>query len=289
MEEGNVLTTVLLPIALFIIMLGMGLSLVVDDFKRVVIFPKAVVIGLVNQLLILPLVAFGLAYNMPGELAVGLVLLAVCPGGVTSNLISHVSKGDTALSVTLTAISSLLTVLTIPFILNIALETFMLEGKVISLDVPKTIITIVAITILPISIGMFIRSKKEAFALSMDKPVRIASVVFLALIIIAAVIKEKEVLFNNIGDVGINALLLNVITMAVGFGTAMLFNLNLKQRITISIESGIQNGTLAITLALTVLGNSVMAIPGAIYALIMFFTGGVIMYYFGSRKDTPTP
>ena len=289
MEEGNVLTTVLLPIALFIIMLGMGLSLVVDDFKRVVIFPKAVVIGLVNQLLILPLVAFGLAYNMPGELAVGLVLLAVCPGGVTSNLISHVSKGDTALSVTLTAISSLLTVLTIPFILNIALETFMLEGKVISLDVPKTIITIVAITILPISIGMFVRSKKEAFALSMDKPVRIASVVFLALIIIAAVIKEKEVLFNNIGDVGINALLLNVITMAVGFGTAMLFNLNLKQRITISIESGIQNGTLAITLALTVLGNSVMAIPGAIYALIMFFTGGVIMYYFGSRKDTPTP
>ena len=289
MEEGNVLTTVLLPIALFIIMLGMGLSLVVDDFKRVVIFPKAVVIGLVNQLLILPLVAFGLAYNMPGELAVGLVLLAVCPGGVTSNLISHVSKGDTALSVTLTAISSLLTVLTIPFILNIALETFMLEGKVISLDVPKTIITIVAITILPISIGMFVRSKKEAFALSMDKPVRIASVVFLALIIIAAVIKEKEVLFNNIGDVGINALLLNVITMAVGFGTAMLFNLNLKQRITISIESGIQNGTLAITLALTVLGNSVMAIPGAIYALIMFFTGGVIMYYFGSRKDAPTP
>ena len=228
MEEGNVLTTVLLPIALFIIMLGMGLSLVVDDFQRVVIFPKAVVIGLVNQLLILPLVAFGLAYNMPGELAVGLVLLAVCPGGVTSNLISHVSKGDTALSVTLTAISSLLTVLTIPFILNIALETFMLEGKVISLDVPKTIITIVAITILPISIGMFVRSKKEAFALSMDKPVRIASVV-LALIIIAAVIKEKEVLFNNIGDVGINALLLNVITMAVGWSLCCLISILNKE------------------------------------------------------------
>jgi BASS family bile acid:Na+ symporter len=283
--EGNVLTTYFLPAALFIIMLGMGLSLVVEDFKRVVVFPKAVVIGLINQLFILPYTALGLAilWDLPGELAVGLMILAVCPGGVTSNLISHVSKGDTALSVTLTAISSVATIFSIPFIINYALETFMSSGQIIQLDVPKTILQIIVITIIPITIGMMVRRYAEAFAKSMDKPVRIVSTVFLALIIVAAVLKEKEVLFANFKLIGSVTFALNVITMGIGFITAKLLALGIKQRITISIESGIQNGTLAIAIAITILNNGQMAIPGALYSLIMFVTGGFMMYYFGRR------
>ena len=284
--EGNVLTTYFLPAALFIIMLGMGLSLVVEDFKRVVVYPKAVFIGLSNQLVILPYTALGLAilWDLPGELAVGLMILAVCPGGVTSNLISHVSKGDTALSVTLTAISSVVTIFSIPFIINYALETFMSSGQIIQLNIPKTIAQIIVITIIPITIGMIVRRYAEAFAKSMDKPVRIVSTIFLALIIVAAVLKEKEVLLNNFKLVGSVTFALNVITMGIGFITAKLFALSLKQRITISIESGIQNGTLAIAIAITILNNGQMAIPGALYSLIMFLTGGFMMYYFGRRN-----
>ena len=284
--EGNILTQVLLPVALFIIMLGMGLSLVLNDFKRVMIYPKAVLIGLLNQLVLLPLIAFWLAglWEWSGALAVGLMILAVCPGGVTSNLISHISKGDTALSVTLTAISSLVTIITIPFILNFSLEHFMSGGQAIQLPVLKTIAQIVVITIIPISIGMLIRSHKPEFSDSMDRPVRVVSVVFLVLIILAAVLKEKEVLINNAKLVGGVTLLLNLLTMALGYFTSRLLKLNLRQSITISIESGIQNGTLAIAVAMTVIGVGEMAIPGAIYSLIMFFTGGFFMFYFGRRK-----
>jgi len=285
--EGNVLTLVLLPIALFIIMLGMGLSLVINDFKRVMIYPKAVLIGLVNQLLLLPIIAFWIAglWEWSGALAVGLMILAVCPGGVTSNLISHISRGDTALSVTLTAISSLITIISIPFVLNFSLEHFMSEGQAIQLPVLKTIAQIVVITIIPISIGMLIRAQKPEFSDSMDRPVRIVSVVFLILIIAAAVIKEKEVLINNAMLVGSAALLLNILTMGLGFITSKILKLNLRQSITISIESGIQNGTLAIAVAMTILGVGEMAIPGAIYSLVMFFTGGFFMFYFGRREE----
>ena len=285
--EGNILTQVLLPVALFIIMLGMGLSLVLNDFKRVMVYPKAVLIGLVNQLILLPLIAFCLAdlWEWSGALAVGLMILAVCPGGVTSNLISHISKGDTALSVTLTAISSLITIITIPFIINYSLEHFMSEGQAIQLPVLKTIAQIVIITIIPISIGMLIRSLKPEFSESMDRPVRIVSVVFLVLIIVAAVLKEKDVLVNNAKLVGTATLLLNLLTMGLGYITSRLLKLNLQQSITISIESGVQNGTLAIAVAMTVIGVGEMAIPGAIYSLVMFFTGGFFMFYFGRRKS----
>ncbi len=286
--ESNVLTEIFLPVALAIIMLGMGLSLVVGDFKRILLYPKAVSIGLINQLIILPIVGFSLAALFPlkPELAVGLIILAACPGGVTSNLISHISKGDTALSITLTAISSLLTILTIPFIINIGLENFMEAGKEIQLDVPKTIKTIVAITIIPVSIGMLIKAKASSFAEKMDKPVKIASTIFLALIIIGAVMKEKENILSFFQQVGLVALSLNVLTMLIGFYSAKIFKLNMAQSISVSIESGIQNGTLAIFIALSILGNSEMSITPAIYSLIMFGTGGFMMYYFGRRNSS---
>ena len=159
--EGNILTEVFLPLTLAVIMLGMGLSLTVTDFKRIFIYPKAVTLGLINQLLILPLIAFALAifFDLAPGLAVGLMILAACPGGPTSNLISHLANGDTALSITLTAFSSLITVITIPFIVNFSISYFIPGGEQPPLNIFGTVISVLAITIIPVAIGMLIFKK----------------------------------------------------------------------------------------------------------------------------------
>lgn len=273
-------STLILAISLIIIMLGMGLSLVAADFKRVFLYPKAVVIGLLNQLVLLPLIAFGVTMLVPTrpEIAVGLMILAACPGGPTSNLIAHLAKADTALSVTLTALSSLVTLITIPFIINFSLTHFLGEGEVIKLDVVNTITQILVIVIIPVTIGMLIRRYKEAFALKMEKPVRIASGIVLALVIVGLVIKEKDNMMSYLEEAGLVALLLNVITMIVGYVSARMFSINKKMARSISIESGIQNGTLAITIAVVLLGSTEYAITAAVYSLVMFASGGVIIY-----------
>jgi BASS family bile acid:Na+ symporter len=267
-------------------MLGMGLSLVIDDFKRIIVYPKAILVGLVNQLILLPLIGFGIAVGFPltPEIAIGIMILAACPGGPTSNLITHLAKGDTALSVTLTALSSFITILTIPFIVNFALEHFLEKGEMIQLDVMDSIKNIFVIIIIPIIIGMLIRKYAPGFSNKMEKPVRIASAIVLALVIIGIVIKEKENFASYFQQAGIVALLLNVSTMVIGYFSARLFRIKDKQALSISIESGIQNGTLAITVAVVLLGSTEFAIAPAIYSLLMFFTGGVVIYI-GLRRD----
>lgn len=278
--ESNVITAVFLPVALGIIMLGMGLSLTIDDFKRIFVYPKAVAIGLVNQIILLPIIAFGLikVFGLQAELAVGIMILAACPGGATSNLISHLAKGDTALSITLTAFSSLITVVSIPFIVNFAIVEFMPNGQEQQLDIVKTVISVVVITIIPVIIGMFIHSKAPTFSQKMEKPVKILSAVFLVLIILAAILKEKENLAEFFKLAGPVALTLNVATLALGFFAAKALGLSARQSTTVSIESGIQNGTLGIAIAATILQNPAMTIPSAIYSLIMFMTAGVVIY-----------
>ena len=284
--EANFITSVLLPAALFVIMLGMGLSLVVEDFKRVVLYPKAVLIALVNQLLLLPIIGFGLTFvfGLRAELAVGLMLIAACPGGPTSNLVSHLAKGDTALSITLTAISSLITIITIPFIINFSLVYFMEQGQFISLEVPATILQIIAITVVPVSIGMLVRYRSQAFANKMDRPVKIASVIFFFLVIAGAVAKERAHLVEYMQLVGLSAASLNILTMALGYYSGRLFRLSKAQCVTISIESGIQNGTLGIIIATTFLNNSTMSITPAIYSLLMFVSGLGFAYLLGRQK-----
>ncbi len=279
-------STIVLASSLIIIMLGMGLSLVIDDFKRIIVYPKAILVGLVNQIIMLPLIGFGIAVAFPlaPEIAIGIMILAACPGGPTSNLIAHLAKGDTALSVTLTALSSFITILTIPFIINFALEHFLEKGEMIRLDVMDSIKNIFVIIIIPIIIGMLIRKYAPGFSKKMEKPVRIASAIVLALVIIGIVVKEKENFVSYFQQAGIVALLLNVVTMVVGYFSARLFRITDKRAISISIESGIQNGTLAITIAVVLLGSTEFAIAPAIYSLLMFFTGGVIIYI-GLRRD----
>lgn len=278
--ESSILTEVFLPLALGVIMLGMGLSITLNDFKRIFIYPKAVAIGLVNQIILLPLIAFGLVllFGLKTELAVGLMILAACPGGATSNLISHLAKGDTALSITLTAFSSLITVITIPFIVNFAILQFIPGGEAQQLNVFGTILSVLIITVVPVSIGMFIHSRAPRFSERMERPVKILSAVFLAIIILAAVLKERENMLTFFRQAGPVALTLNILTLALGFYASRLLRLSPKQSGTISIESGIQNGTLGITVAATLLNNSVMTIPSAIYSLIMFATATVVIY-----------
>ncbi len=279
-------STIVLASSLIIIMLGMGLSLVMDDFKRIIVYPKAILVGLVNQLIFLPLIGFGIAvvFQLPPEIAIGIMILAACPGGPTSNLIAHLAKGDTALSVTLTALSSFITILTIPFIINFALEHFLEKGEMIRLDVMDSIKNIFVIIIIPIVIGMLIRRFSPEFSNKMGKPVRIASAIVLALVIIGIVIKEKENFVSYFQQAGIAALLLNVISMVVGYLSSRLFRIKDRRAISISIESGIQNGTLAITIAVVLLGSTEFAIAPAIYSLLMFFTGGVVISL-GLRMD----
>lgn len=280
------ISTLILGVSIMIIMLGMGLSLTVSDFKRIFIEPKAILIGLSNQIIILPIIAFLIAilFSVTPEIGIGLMILAACPGGPTSNLISHLAKADTALSVTLTAFSSFITILTIPFIINFSLKYFLDQSTFIELNKLETFLQILMIIIIPISIGMFIRKYKENFALKMAKPVRIASGILLILVILGILIKEKETIFTSFQQTGLVILTLNLLVMFIGYFSAKGFKISNKRALSIAVESGIQNGTLGITIAVVLLKNSAFAIVSAVYGVLMFLTGAVIVFI-GLKQD----
>jgi BASS family bile acid:Na+ symporter len=283
--ESSVLTTIFLPVALGIIMLGLGLSLSVEDFKRVVKYPKVIFIGLFCQMFILPIVCFVIVkgFNLAPELAVGLMLLAASPGGSTANLFSHLANGDVALNISLTAFNSVLSLLMLPLIVNFSLDYFMESGQVIPMQFKK-IIEVFAIVLIPVTFGMFIKSWKPIVSEKLDKPVKIISAIFLVLIIISAIIKEKSHIIEYFQQIGFPALLFNVLSLAVGYYLPRMLNIGKKQAIAIGMEIGIHNGTMAIFIATTVLNNSVMSIPPAIYSLIMFFTASLFGYLVNNRK-----
>ncbi|MBK9000358.1 MAG: bile acid:sodium symporter family protein [Myxococcales bacterium] len=288
--QSNVITAVFLPLALGVIMLGLGLSLTLADFRRVVVYPRAVFVGLACQMLILPAVCFGIArgFGLAPELAVGLMLLAASPGGATANLFSHLAKGDVALNITLTAVNSLLSLLTLPFIVNLSLTAFMGEGKAIPLQFDK-VLQVFAIVLIPVSIGMLIRAKKRPLADGLEKPVRIMSALFLLLVIASAVLKERANLGDFFRQVGLAALAFNLASMTVGYFVPLLIKVERRQAIAIGMEIGIHNGTLAIAIASSplLLNNSTMAIPPAIYSLIMFFTAGAFGWIVSRRAQEP--
>ena len=290
---GGFLTDVLMPVALGVIMLGLGLSLTVEDFRRVVSYPRAAFIGLFSQIVLLPAVAFGLAsaFGLPPELAVGLVLLAASPGGATANLFSHLAKGDVALNITLTAINSLLAVVTMPLFVELALRTFMEQDKRLPLQTDKAI-QVLVIILVPVAIGMAIRSKKESFAQRLERPVKGLSAGFLALVILAAVLKERANLVEYFQQVGLAALSFNLISLAVGYLLPQLLAVPRRQAIAVGMEIGVHNGTLAIAVATTVLGSTAIAIPAAIYSLIMFFTAAAFGWFLARNEgenDAPAP
>jgi len=283
--SGEVLKQLALPVALFAVLFGMGLSLVPDDFRRVVLRPKAKLVGLACQLLLLPAVAFALAlvFRLPGELAVGLMIIAACPGGATSNVITHLCRGDTALSVTLTAISSTVCVFTIPWIIGLSMDWFEVGGDAVRLPFWKTFGQLALVTVLPIFCGMAVRAARPTLARSLERPANIFSLVFLALIIAAAVAREEDLL-GQFQLAGPAAIALNLSTMTLGFAAGWLFGLPRPQRLTLSIETGIQNGTLALGITLGLLESARIAMPSVVYSLFMFVTGGLMIARFGRGR-----
>lgn len=281
---ADLLKTVFLPLGLILIMFGMGLGLTAGDFKRVLLSPKAKLLGLAMQLLALPAIAFVLAtaFRLPGDLATGLMLVAACPGGPTSNIISHLSRGDTALSVTLTAFSSVIAVFTLPLVVGGAMAHFMGDAAVIRLPFGKTLVQLLVVTVVPIVLGMVVHARCPRFSERMARPVNVISLVFLAVIIFAAVLKEQE-LGKQIAAAGSAVVALNVAGMAAGFGAATLFRLPRPQCVTISIEVGIQNATLALAIALGILESPRLAIPAVVYGLLMFATGAAMIAVFGRK------
>ncbi|WP_201556630.1 bile acid:sodium symporter family protein [Psychrobacter sp. 72-O-c] len=288
MESVQLVTlvnSVVIPICLFLIMMGMGLSLVTNDFKRVAKYPKAVGIGLTNQLIMLPIIGFALANIMPlrPEYAVGVMLLVLCPGGTTSNLFTYLAKGDVALSVTMTAIASVITVFTIPIVLSFSLIYFMGTGSEFQLPIIKTMVSLVVITIVPISIGMLIRRFAPRVADSSQVLVSRFGVTFLTFLVVFLVYVQRDIVVAAFIETGPVSLLLNVSTMALGYLSSKVFGLNLAQRTSITMEVGLQNSTLSIFMALTLLSNYDMSMTPAIYTLVMFFTAGILVKIFSGK------
>ena len=288
MDATTIITQIFLPISLSIIMFGMGLTLVINDFGRLLIYPKEVIIGLFNQLIFLPLIGFViiLLFDLNSSMAIGIMILSLCPGGPTSNLITQVARGNIGLSVTLTALASLITVFTIPIILSEAITYFSGETDVvIELPVLQTMLQILIITVIPVSIGMVIRKKNEDFALRMERPMRVASTVLFIIIFLLVMIANKDLIIQAMKEVGLATLLLNLSTMTLGYITAKIFGIEGKSQISITVESGIQNGTLAFVIATTILNNVEMGIPTGAYSIWMFITGGILMWRLGVSKS----
>jgi bile acid:Na+ symporter, BASS family len=284
--EASIFIDVVLPVSLIVIMIGLGMSLSVEDFRRVVRFPKAALVGLASQLLVLPAIGFGLAhlFQLPAAWAVGLMLIAACPGGPTSNLITFVSRGDTAWSITLTALSSAVTMVTIPLILALSIAHFGVEAGTIRSPVGAIVLQIVAITAIPVALGLSFRHFLPELAARLERTVRIASAMIFGLVLAAVIVDQRQALHDHFFALGGVTATLNVVTMAVGFAGARLARLDVRQSVTISIESGIQNGTLAIVIAMSILGAGEIAVPAGVYSILMFVSGGLLMWYFGTVR-----
>ena len=283
----TLINTVVIPICLFLIMMGMGLTLITNDFKRVLKYPKAVGIGLANQLILLPIIGFALANIMPlrPEYAVGVMLLVLCPGGTTSNLFTYLAKGDVALSVTMTAIASVITVFTIPIVLSFSLIYFMGSGSEFELPVVKTVLTLVVLTIVPISIGMLIKRYAPKVADRSQVYVSRFGVIFLTFLVLFLGYVQRDIIVDAFIATGPVSVLLNVSTMALGYYSSKWFGLNLAQRTSVTLEVGLQNSTLSIFMALTLLSNYDMSMMPAIYTLVMFLTAGILVRIFSARHN----
>jgi BASS family bile acid:Na+ symporter len=286
--QASILTDLLLPLALGIIMFGLGLSLTLDDFKRVARYPKTVGFGLFLQVLVLPLAAFAIAifFRLSPDHAVGLMLLAAAPGGATANIYSHLAKGDVALNITLTAVNSILCLITLPIVLNLSLEYFIGAGKYVPVPHRK-VIEVGAIILLPVLLGMFVRARSAAFAARAEKPVKLFSIVVLAVLVLAAIYIERGNLLNSILAVGLACLVFNVVSMLAGYFAPLALRLPKRQAIAIAMEIGIHNSALAIYIALNVLNNAAASLVPGIYTLAMYLTASLFAWWM-TRRPAPS-
>ncbi len=289
----NVITDVILPLALAFIMLSMGLALTPADFTRVVRQPRAAILGLGAQMVLLPVLAFLLVLlwravgTMEPALAVGFMIIAACPGGVTSNLMTHLAKGDTALSISLTVITSVLAAVTVPLIVSAAMDWFM-GAAAPPLPIVGTIAGIFAIVTVPLVAGMIVKGLRPGLAERIEPSCRRTAAGLFVVIVLAAVASEWTLLVTHFAEIGPPVLALNLLCMAMGWVVARAGRLGQRQSIAITLEAGLQNGTLAVLIAATFLANDLMVLPGGVYSLVMFFTaGGYIALLVARRGASP--
>ena len=283
----NIVTDIILPIALAFIMLVLGLGLTAQDFVRVIKQPRDFFIGLFSQVILLPIVAFLIIkiWSIAPELAIGVMIIAAAPGGVTSNLLTSFAKGDVALSISLTAIISLLCVFTIPFIVLTSAE---LLGKTeatnnVSLfNMTKDMFLIVTV---PVILGMLFRKFVPNLSLKLEPIAKKISIVLFILVLLGAIAAERENVLSYFAQAGLITLTLNVLMMIIAFYVAQIFATGIKQKKSITIECGLQNGTLAIFVATSLFDGGVYVIPAAIYSLIMFATSIIFVFIVKNLKD----
>ncbi|WP_313483201.1 bile acid:sodium symporter family protein [Acinetobacter variabilis] len=290
MDSGII--TIFLPLALAIIMVGLGLELTLKDFARVSQHPKAVLVALFCQLILLVSIAFILCkvLALPPLLAVGLMLLAASPGGSTANLFSYLFKGDLALNITLTAINSVVAAFTLPLIMNFSMMHFMQDSQQISLQFGK-ILQVFGIIIIPVAIGMLIRHYAPALTVKLNKPLRIFAVIFLVLIIAGAIYSERANIAEYLTQVGLATALFCFFSLMIGYFVPRLMNINSAQARASAFEIGIHNSTLAMTIALTVMSSTVVAMPAAVYSIFMYIFAaifGLLLNRFAPVAARPT-
>ena len=278
------IVTKIAPIALALIMLGLGLGLTINDFTRVIRKPKDFLVGLTCQLILLPLVAFILIkiFNTPVELALGVMIIAAAPGGVTSNVLTKFANGDVALSVTLTAIISLLSIISVPFIVIKSADLLQVAYSSNNISMTGISLKMFFVVTLPVLIGMTIRRFAKNFISTKEQLVQKISIILFIIVFMAILVEERENIISYLFEAGLIALTLNIAMMIVGFYIAKTFASGLAQRKTISLECGLQNGTLAIFVATQIFNEPIYIVPTAAYALIMFLTS--IAFVFLVRK-----
>lgn len=273
--DSSSLVEVGLPAALFLIMVGMGLTLTGNDFRTLAARPGPILFGTLAQIVLMPLlaVAIALALDLPPVMAVGLVLIGACPGGTTSNLFAFLGRGDVALSIILTVLASLITIVTLPLSVNLAMEHFLGEGTRFSLPVLKTVLTLVVIILVPVLIGMAVRNRRPAWAARGEKLVSLFGLVVLVAVIVGLVAQEGSRMLGYLQAAGPAAALLAVAGMAVALLGGRVLGLSGPAALTVAIELAVKNGTLGLMIALSLLQSPEMSIPAAVYSLLMFVFG----------------
>jgi len=283
----SALATVGLPIALAAIMFGLGLGLSGEDFRRVGQRPKVIAVALACQLVLLPAVCFGLVVlaDLPPVLGIGMMLLAASPGGTTANLMSHLFRGDVALNISLTAVNSIISIVTLPIVTGLAIAYYD-RGDEVSVPFGE-VLKVFVIILVPVGIGMFVRARNVAFAARMDRPVRTLSAVLLGLLVVAILVEERDNIEGYFADVGLVAAAFCAISLVVGYVVPKAFGVVETQAIASSFEIGLHNGTLAIFIAVEVLGSVTFSVPAAVYSLVMLPLAALWGTYVTRRVGRP--
>ena len=284
--ESNVIIDVVLPLSLAFIMFSLGLGLTASDFGLVFTEPKAFAIGITNQMLVLPIIGFSVAtiVGLSGEMAVGLMILACCPGGVTSNILTKLAKGDTALSISYTAVVSVVTVISLPLIIGFSMDHFMGEAAP-DIDILSLGVTMFMLTALPVTVGMLMRRYSPDRTDKIEPGASKLAAGLFVIIVIAAIVSEFDTLMDNLGTLGPAVIILNVVMLGIGWSSASVLGLNEQRATTVAIESGIQNASVGITVGGLILAPaagatlSTLSLPSGVYGVLMYLVIAPFLFW----------